>query len=233
MALAFVTGGSRGLGFESAKALKELGHEVVLFARDTEKLRQAGSQLNSPIEFVELSDIAGTRNVFKAAVEKFGIPEILMLAHGVMSDRLAKTLKATDEEWRRVMTINLDSVFTIVNEVGSKMADARNGRIIIYSACLGRMSGPGNAGGLAPYRISKAGVNALVRNLAHETGQGSRGLWVDAICPNHSRTDMGGENAPRSAAEGAATAVWLATRELIAGTTQTGLLWEDNEVVPW
>lgn len=233
MALAFVTGGSRGLGFESAKALKELGHEVVLFARDTEKLRQAGSQLNSPIEFVELSDIAATRNVFKAAVEKYGIPEILMLAHGVMSDRLAKTLKTTDDEWHRVMTINLDSVFTIVNEVGSKMADARNGRIIIYSACLGRMSGPGNAGGLAPYRISKAGVNALVRNLAHETGHGSRGLWIDAICPNHSRTDMGGENAPRSAAEGAATAVWLATRELIVGTTQTGLLWEDNEVVPW
>jgi len=233
MALAFVTGGSRGLGFESAKALKELGHEVVLFARDTERLRQAGSELNSPIEFVELSDIAATRNVFKAAVDKYGIPEILMLAHGVMSDRLAKTLKATDDEWRRVMTINLDSVFTIVNEVGSKMADARNGRIIIYSACLGRMSGPGNAGGLAPYRISKAGVNALVRNLAHETGHGSRGLWVDAICPNHSRTDMGGENAPRSAAEGAATAVWLVTRELIAGTTQTGLLWEDNEVVPW
>lgn len=233
MALAFVTGGSRGLGFESAKALKELGHEVVLFARDTERLRQAGSELNSPIEFVELSDIAATRNVFKAAVDKYGIPEILMLAHGVMSDRLAKTLKTSDDEWRRVMTINLDSVFTIVNEVGSKMADARNGRIIIYSACLGRMSGPGNAGGLAPYRISKAGVNALVRNLAHETGHGSRGLWVDAICPNHSRTDMGGENAPRSAAEGAATAVWLATRELIAGTTQTGLLWEDNEVVPW
>ena len=233
MALVFVTGGSRGLGFESAKALKELGHEVVLFARDTEKLRQAGSQLNSSIEFVELSDIAATRNVFKAAVEKYGIPEILMLAHGVMSDRLAKTLKTTDDEWHRVMTINLDSVFTIVNEVGSKMADARNGRIIIYSACLGRMSGPGNAGGLAPYRISKAGVNALVRNLAHETGHGSRGLWIDAICPNHSRTDMGGENAPRSAAEGAATAVWLATRELIAGTTQTGLLWEDNEVVPW
>ena len=233
MALAFVTGGSRGLGFESAKALKELGHEVVLFARDTERLRQAGSELNSPIEFVELSDIAATRNVFKAAVDKYGIPEILMLAHGVMSDRLAKTLKTSDDEWRRVMTINLDSVFTIVNEVGSKMADARNGRIIIYSACLGRMSGPGNAGGLAPYRISKAGVNALVRNLAHETGHGSRGLWIDAICPNHSRTDMGGENAPRSAAEGAATAVWLATRELIAGTTQTGLLWEDNELVPW
>ena len=233
MALAFVTGGSRGLGFETAKALKLAGHEVVLFARNTEKLTNAGKELNSPIEFVELSDIAATRKVFSQAVEKYGVPDILMLAHGVMSDRMAKTLKTNDEEWRRVMTINLDSVFTIVNEVGSKMADARKGRVIIYSACLGRMSGPGNAGGLAPYRISKAGVNALVRNLAHETGFGARGFWIDAICPNHSRTDMGGESAPRSAEEGAATAVWLATRELVPGTTQTGLLWEDNEVVPW
>jgi len=233
MALVFVTGGSRGLGFETAKALKTQGHEIVLFARDTQKLHQAGQELNSPIEFVELSNIEQTREVFHKAIEKYGVPEILILAHGVMSDRLAKTLKTNDQEWRRVMSINLDSVFTIVNEVGAKMADARNGRVIIYSACLGRMSGPGNAGGLAPYRISKAGVNALVRNLAHETGHGSRGFWVDAICPNHSRTDMGGESAPRSAAEGAATAVWLATRELTAGVTQTGLLWEDNEVVPW
>lgn len=233
MALAFVTGGSRGLGFETAKALRSTGHEVVLFARDTQKLHDAGTELNSPIEFVELSDIAQSRKVFAAAVEKYGVPDILMLAHGVMSDRLAKTLKTNDAEWHRVMTINLDSVFTIVNEVGAKMAEARKGRVIIYSACLGRMSGPGNAGGLAPYRISKAGVNALVRNLAHETGHGSRGFWVDAICPNHSRTDMGGENAPRSAAEGAETAVWLATRELIPGQTQTGVMWEDHEVVPW
>ena len=233
MALVFVTGGSRGLGFETAKALKAQGHQIVLFPRDTEKLHQAGQELNSPIEFVELANIEETRAVFHKAVEKYGVPEILILAHGVMSDRLAKTLKTNDQEWRRVMSINLDSVFTIVNEVGAKMADARMGRVIIYSACLGRMSGPGNAGGLAPYRISKAGVNALVRNLAHETGHGARGFWIDAICPNHSRTDMGGENAPRSAAEGAATAVWLATRELTAGVTQTGLLWEDNEVVPW
>ena len=233
MSLVFVTGGSRGLGFETAKGLIKAGHQVVLFAKNEERLQIAAAELNSSYLVVDLENIAQTREVFKAALEKFGVPEILMLAHGVMSDRLAKTLKTTDAEWSRVMTINLDSVFTIVNEVGSKMAEARNGRIVIYSACLGRMSGPGNAGGLAPYRISKAGVNALVRNLAHETGHGSRGLWVDAICPNHSRTDMGGENAPRSAEEGAATAIWLATRELIPGTTQTGLLWEDNEVVPW
>jgi NAD(P)-dependent dehydrogenase (short-subunit alcohol dehydrogenase family) len=233
MSVVFVTGGSRGLGFESAKALREAGHQLILFAKNAERLKAAAEALGANYEIVDLENMEETRSVFHNALEKYGTPEILILAHGVMSDRLAKTLKTTDAEWRRVMAINLDAVFTIVNEVGAKMADARNGRIIIYSACLGRMSGPGNAGGLAPYRISKAGVNALVRNLAHETGHGSRGLWVDAICPNHSRTDMGGENAPRSAEEGAATAVWLATRELIAGTTQTGLLWEDNEVIPW
>ena len=233
MTLTFVTGGSRGLGFATAKALKEQGHQIVLFAKNKEKLSAAASELDSSFELVDLADINQTRKVFQSAVAKYGVPDVLILAHGVMSDRLSKTLRTTDEEWNRVMTINLDSVFTIVNEVGAKMAEARNGRIIIYSACLGRMSGPGNAGGLAPYRISKAGVNALVRNLAHESGHGARGLWVDAICPNHSRTDMGGESAPRSAEEGAATAVWLATRELIPGTTQTGLLWEDNEVVPW
>ena len=232
MALVFVTGGSRGLGFESAKALKNLDYEVVLFAKNQSKLSAAAAQLNAPFELVDLENIAETRAVFSAAVNKYGVPDTLMLAHGVMSDRMAKTLKTTDAEWKRVMSINLDSVFTIVNEVGSKMAEARNGRIIIYSACLGRMSGPGNAGGLAPYRISKAGVNALVRNLAHETAHGARGFLVDAICPNHSRTDMGGPDAPRSAEEGAATAIWLATREFNPGD-KTGVLWEDYEEIPW
>ena len=233
MALVFVTGGSRGLGLATAKALRQQGHQLVLFAKNEELLAKSASELGASYEVVNLENIDQTRNIFKSAVERHGLPEILILAHGVMSDRMSKTLKTNDQEWRRVMTINLDSVFTIVNEVCAKMAEARNGRIIIFSACLGRMSGPGNAGGLAPYRISKAGVNALVRNLAHETGHGARGLWVDAICPNHSRTDMGGPDAPRSAEEGAETAVWLATRDLTPGVTQTGVLWEDQEVVPW
>ena len=233
MALAFVTGGSRGLGLATAKGLRLLGFDLVLFARNRELLSEVATSLNAKYEVVDLEDINQTRAVFTKALETYGTPEILMLAHGVMSEKMSKTLRTTDEEWNRVLNINLNSVFTILNSVGSKMADARNGRIIIYSACLGRMSGPGNTGGLAPYRISKAGVNALVRNLAHETGLGTRGLLVDAICPNHSRTDMGGAEAPRSAEEGAATAIWLASREIKSGETKTGLLWEDNEVVEW
>ena len=201
-------------------------------SKDPERAIQASAELGIAFETVDFANIAETRALSQSLLAKYGAPQILVLAHGVMSDKMAKTLRTNDDEWARVMNTNLNSVFTLVNAIGAPMAEARNGRIIIFSACLGRMSGPGNAGGLAPYRISKAGVNALVRNLAHETGHGSRGLLVDAICPNHSRTDMGGPDAPRSAEEGAATAIWLATREFNPGD-QTGLLWEDQEVIPW
>ena len=239
MALAVVTGASRGLGFENAKGLAALGYDIVMIAKDQSRLwlAQQSLQRHHPNQHfttyaVDLEDLQATRNTVELIAQQQGAAEIMILAHGVMSEKMSKTLKTTDAEWRRVMTINLDSVFTIVNGLVPAMVEARKGRIIIYSACLGRMSGPGNAGGLAPYRISKAGVNALVRNLAHETGLGARGVLVDAVCPNHSQTDMGGPDAPRTAAEGAACAMWLATREFNTGDT-TGVLWEDNQIVEW
>jgi len=239
MALAVVSGASRGLGFENAKSLAALGYDIVMIAQDPSRLMQAKERLQqdhpqqqfTPYE-VDLENMQATRNTVELISQQHVAPEILILAHGVMSDKMSKTLKTNDVEWRRVMAINLDSVFTLVNGLAPAMVEARSGRIIIYSACLGRMSGPGNAGGLAPYRISKAGVNALVRNLAHETGLGARGVLVDAVCPNHSRTDMGGADAPRSAEEGAACALWLVTREFNVGDT-TGVLWEDNQIVEW
>jgi NAD(P)-dependent dehydrogenase (short-subunit alcohol dehydrogenase family) len=234
-----VTGASRGLGFENAKGLAALGYDIVMVAKDQSRLSMAQQSLqrhNPDGHFstyaVDLEDLTATRATVAQIATEHSAPDVLILAHGVMSEKMSKTLRTTDEEWRRVMAINLDSVFILVNGLVPSMAEARKGRVIIYSACLGRMSGPGNAGGLAPYRISKAGVNALVRNLAHETGLGARGLLVDAVCPNHSQTDMGGPDAPRTAEEGAACALWLATREFNAGDT-TGVLWEDNQIVEW
>ena len=243
--LALITGGSRGLGFECAKGLRAQGFDLILVAKDSARLEAATAALRSDgrsemvIAYpIDLEDSDSTSA--KLEVISSSHPDIshLILAHGVMSEKMSKTLKTNDAEWRRVMSINLDSVFQIVNRLAPALVEARNGRIIIFSACLGRMSGPGNAGGLAPYRISKAGVNALVRNLAHETGLGARGVLVDAICPNHSRTDMGGPDAPRSAEEGAETAVWLATRDFDKDSAEvqqntTGVLWEDRQVVPW
>ena len=238
MSLVVITGGSRGLGFETAKALKAQGHDIVLVAKDSARLAQAAAELHCDYRSVDLEDLVAAKKCFDEILETFGTPEILIIAHAVMSAKMSKTLKSDNAEWRRVMAINLDSVFCALNILAAPMAAARSGRVIVFSACLGRMSGPGNTGGLAPYRVSKAGVNALVRNLAHETGLGSRGFIIDALCPNHSRTDMGGPDAPLSAEEGAQTAIWLATREFdVNGATDqekvTGVLWEEMKVAPW
>jgi len=239
MPIAIVTGASRGLGFENAKGLAALGYDLVMVAKDQGRLTLAQQSLQNLFpdrQFstyaVDLEDLTATRATAIRIAAEHSAADVLILAHGVMSEKISKTLRTTDQEWRRVMAINLDAVFILVNGLVPSMAEARKGRVIIYSACLGRMSGPGNAGGLVPYRISKAGVNAMVRNLAHESGMGSRGLLVDAVCPNHSRTDMGGADAPRSAEEGAACALWLATREFNPGDV-TGVLWEDNKIVEW
>jgi len=238
MGLAIVTGGSRGLGYVCAKEMRAAGHDVVLVAREKERLVAVAAELGCQYRAVDLEDLEAARDTFNEILTTLGTPEIVILAHGVMSAKMSKTLKTDSAEWRRVMAINLDSVFCALNVLAAPMAEARAGRVVIFSACLGRMSGPGNAGGLAPYRVSKAGVNALVRNLAHETGLGARGFLVDAVCPNHSRTDMGGPDAPLSAEEGARTAIWLATRAFdVNGSSEqeklTGVLWEEMKVVPW
>lgn len=235
---AIVTGGSRGLGFETAKGLIAAGISVYIIGKDEVRAQQSAEKLGCNFRAVDVADSKKFRQVLtqineEATSNGFQTLDILVLAHGVMSEKMSKTLRTTDEEWRRTLSINLDAVFTAVNQLAPAMSDARKGRVIVYSACLGRMSGPGTHGGLAPYRISKAGVNALVKNLSYETGLGARGFLVDAICPNHCRTDMGGPDAPRSAQEGAETAIWLATRDFDPVKDKTGLLWEDRQVVDW
>ncbi len=235
---AIVTGGSRGLGYETAKGLIAAGISVYIIGKDMERAKESAKTLGCSYRSVDVADSKKFREVLTeitqdATSKGFEVLDVLVLAHGVMSDKMSKTLRTNDEEWRRTLSINLDAVFTAVNQLAPAMAEARKGRVIVYSACLGRMSGPGTHGGLAPYRISKAGVNAFVKNLSYETGLGARGFLVDAICPGHCRTDMGGEDAPRSAQEGAETAIWLATRDFDATKDKTGLLWEDRAVVDW
>jgi 3-oxoacyl-[acyl-carrier protein] reductase len=234
--VALITGGSRGIGLAAAKALGALGATVVLVGRNSGNLSSAVSALldqGVDVDSIRV-DVSDGAKVFEKVGQHSLAPQadILINSAGVMSEKMAKTLRTSQEEWQRVMGINLDGTFNMISAIGPQMAQRKSGRIINVSACLGRFTGPGLAGGLAPYRISKTAVNALTKNLAAELGNGTRGVLVDAMCPNHTRTDMGGPDAPRSPEEAADTIVWLATREHTP-ETETGLLWEDRQVVPW
>lgn len=234
--VAVITGGSRGIGYAAAKELGALGATVVLVGQNPENLSLAVSNLLAigvDADSVCVGVADGAKVSEAIAAHSLALQaDILINSAGVMSEKMSKTLRTTNQEWQRVIGINLDGTFNMISAIGPQMAQRKSGRIINVSACLGRFSGPGLAGGLAPYRVSKTAVNALTKNLAAELGNGTRGVLVDAMCPNHTRTDMGGPDAPRSPEEAADTIVWLATREHNAETL-TGLLWEDRQIVPW
>lgn len=242
--LVIITGGSRGIGLAAAWQFARNGDEVVLVGRDAERAAQAAAELRAggwqaaaiACDVADPSSVTSLPERVTAITGRAPEPDVLVLSAGVMSERMSKTLRTSTNEWRRVLATNLDGAFHGIAAFAPSMVERRAGRVIALSACLGRMSGPGTAGGLAPYRVSKAALNALIRNLAAETGMGSRGVLVDAVCPGHCRTDMGGEQAPRSAEQGAQTILWLADRadrQPDGAIVPTGLLWEDGAVVPW
>ena len=143
MPTAIVTGASRGLGFENAKGLAALGYEIVMVAKDQGRLSLAQQSLQQDFPdrrfstyAVDLADLSAARATANQISAEHPAPDLLILAHGVMSEKMSKTLRTTDEEWRRVMAINLDSVFILVNAVVPSMAEARKGRVIIYLSLI-------------------------------------------------------------------------------------------------
>ena len=216
--VALITGGASGIGFAVAAQLGRAGYTVVVLGRNTESGRQAATALcasgidavGDGADFSNHAEVASLRERLGPLAE----PEILVCSAGVMSEKMSKTLRTAPDEWDRVLGVNVMGVVNALAHFAPPMVAARSGKVIALSACLGRFSGPGTSGGLAPYRVSKAAVNALIRNFAAETGWGTRGVLVDAVCPNHCRTPMGGPDAPRSADEGAETVAWLAQTNL-------------------
>lgn len=234
--IALITGGSRGLGFAAAELLGQAGATVIVTGRSWESANLASERLLAmDIDAVPLAvDVADTQAV-QEVLGRHQLAcqaQILINSAGLMAERMSKTLRTNIDEWHRVLNTNLFGVINVTSVIAPHMVERRQGRIINVSACLGRFTGPGLAGGLAPYRVSKAALNAFTKNLAAEIGYGSRGVLIDAMCPNHCRTDMGGPDAPRSAKQGAETMVWLA-RRIHEASTPTGLLWEDKAVIPW
>ncbi len=181
---ALVTGASGGIGGAIARALHARGATVGLSGTRVEALRALAAELKDRAHELpaDLSDPAAAEQLVKAADEKLGGVDILINNAGLTRDGLAVRMK--DEDWQKVLDVNLSAAFRLCRASLRGMMKRRWGRIVSISSIIGAI---GNAG-QANYAASKAGVMALTRSLARELGPS--GVTVNCVAPGMVRTAM-------------------------------------------
>jgi NAD(P)-dependent dehydrogenase (short-subunit alcohol dehydrogenase family) len=231
--IAIVTGGNRGLGREIARQLMKSDNVfVVIGCRSEPKCAMAVDDLHKEggnIAGFQL-DVNDTKSVrrFVEHVEKaHGAPSILVNNAGVYPEDTNATVEDTPTStWRETFETNLFGAVRMCREVVPLMKKLRYGRIVNMSSGLGQLHQMGE--GSPAYRVSKAALNALTKTLAAEVA--GAGILVNSMSPGWVRTDMGGDEAPRSVEEGAETAVWLA---MLPSNGPTGQFFRDRKPIPW
>ena len=176
MRTALVTGGSGGIGKGCAAKLCELGYDVVLTARREDPLRAAAEEIGARYVVADVSDPAG----FSAAVSTFETIDLVVHAAGVLGGTYAR--KQTFEQWRTIMSANLDSCFVVTAAVLPRMR--AGSRLVFISSSAAHEPMPGRTA----YSASKAGMNAFARALALEVDRD--GISVHIVTPGPVETEM-------------------------------------------
>ena len=186
--VAVVTGGSRGIGEAVALRLASEGADVAVCAsRSVEAAERVAGQVRGMgrralAAQVDVAD-GGSVNAFvESIVAEFGRLDILVNNAGITRDGLVMRMK--DEDWDRVLDVNLKGAFHAIRACVRPMMRARRGRIISVSSVVGLR---GNAG-QANYAASKAGLIALTKSVAREFA--SRGITANAVAPGYIPTEM-------------------------------------------
>jgi NAD(P)-dependent dehydrogenase (short-subunit alcohol dehydrogenase family) len=234
--VAVVTGANRGIGFEICRQLSSLGVSVVLTARDSDagnlaKERLAAEGVN--VLFHQL-DITDERSIVRLAAfmenglisGQVGRADILVNNAGIYIDRGISPLEVGAELVRQTMETNFIGPIRLTQSLVPLMKRNRYGRVVNVSSQMGSLTDM-DRGGLA-YRSSKSALNAMTKVLANEL-RGAN-ILINCVDPGWVRTDMGGREATRSLAEGADTAVWLAT---LPDDGPTGGFFRDRRPRDW
>lgn len=185
--VAIVTGAGRGIGRAVALELATQGADVALVARTEAQLQAVAEEIRALGRRAEVvvADVAQSSEVNEAvsrAVKSFGRLDILVNNAGITRDTLILRMK--DEDWDKVLEVNLRSAFYFARACAKHMLKNRYGRIVNISSVSGLV---GNAG-QCNYAASKAGLLGLTKSLARELA--SRGVTVNAVAPGVIKTDM-------------------------------------------
>ncbi len=184
-----VTGGTSGIGKAIAQRFAVKGARVTLFGSNLERGTSALEEIkqssgsDSVIFFqVDVSNMQEVQNAIQTVIEHFGEIDILINNAGIVRDNLL--MKMPEDDWDRVLAVNLKSVYNTCKSIIRHLIKARKGKIINISSVIGLT---GNAGQVN-YAASKSGMIGFTKSLAKELA--SRNVCVNCIAPGFIDTNM-------------------------------------------
>ena len=179
--VAIVTGGARGIGFAIAERLSRAGARVVVADIDEEsalaavkRLRERGAEAMEAVADITNPDEVGA--MVEGAIDAFGKLDVLVNNAGI-TGRDASLSKITDEDWERVLKLNLTAAFYCCRAAIPRMREQRSGAVVNVASISGKEGNPN----MIPYSVSKAGVICLTKALAKEVIHD--GVRVNCVAP--------------------------------------------------
>lgn len=186
--VAWVTGGTGGIGSAICCELAKEGYQVIAGYRNPDKAkawleeRQKEGYDNIALSGASLTDYDECEAGVREIREQYGPISVLVNCAGITRDTTVKKMNA--EQWNEVIDTNLNSVFNTCRSVLGDMLEAGYGRIINISSINGRKGQFGQAN----YAAAKAGMHGLTMSLAQETA--TKGITVNTVSPGYIATDM-------------------------------------------
>lgn len=240
--VAFISGANRGIGFETAKGLGEIGITVVIGVRDLAKGNTAVAQLQGlgiKAEAIHYDAAQpGSENaVFDHLASRYGKLDILVNNAGILKEQLVggnNSSSVEQEVLKDTFQTNLFAVIALTQKLLPLLRNAKAGRIVNLSSILGSLtlhSMPNSpidpAKGFA-YNASKTALNAYTVHLAHELKDTP--IKVNSAHPGWVKTELGGANAPMEVADSGKTSVRLATLD---ASGPSGGFFHEADTLPW
>jgi NAD(P)-dependent dehydrogenase (short-subunit alcohol dehydrogenase family) len=236
--IALVTGANKGIGYEIAVGLGALGWSVGVGARDDQRREAAVEKLRAadvdafgvPLDVTDDASVTAAAELLQ---DRYGRLDVLVNNAGVTGGRPQEPTAVDLAVVRRVVETNVIGVMRVINAMLPLLRRSASPRIVNMSSGVGSLTrqsaSTGTTGPISgAYAPSKTFLNALTVQYAKELA--GTGILINAGCPGFCATDLNEFRGVRTAQQGAAIAIHLAT---LPDSGPTGGFFEDDGVVPW
>jgi NAD(P)-dependent dehydrogenase (short-subunit alcohol dehydrogenase family) len=180
--VALITGGGRGIGAGVARKFAKEGLKVAVAARSEEQVREVADEIDGLAVHMDVTDAASIDQAVATVREKLGPIAIVVNNAGITDS--APVVKTPEEQWRKIIDVNLTGTFLVTKACLPDMIDAKWGRVINVASNTGLYGRPY----IGAYTASKHGVIGLTRTLAQEVAR--KGITANAVCPGFVDTDI-------------------------------------------